>query len=798
MSRSPAVRRFMRASVGGALIAGSLTFLAAAPAAASPADGPFIACGYSTPIPITTDSGCESLDQALSDAATFGAQFASPITVTLMPGDYCPVTLPNYSRNMTLIGAGIAGLDTSGGPATFSGPEADLTSFVWNAACTGSQSYDIATPDHDTHILGSVILDNLAVIGAAGGPTGGISIDNTGLRTRDVEVKGFTGGTGVTYRYTFPQGFGDLDVENSAFLNSQTGISTQTEGSIDGSTIAGNTTGIDAHDNLNLAADTISHNTTGIAMASGSQVAADVSIVGDNTTDCTGQVSSDFEPTGGSVGSSGANLLGTTCITNHTSGDEADIAITPGTVGAVGLNGGPTESILPPSQAQGHGVAGSCGGSLTKADQREYLEGISTCDIGSVDSAGNGTPAPAAGNPTFAFGSVPTDVPAELSTTLDNGGGDLIGVTGLSFSDDTDPHFTIPANGDGCQFATLTSEQGRYCYVTVQAAPPTDGVEITGTLIVHTTGGNVDIALAATGAPAITAAGPPTAVTGTAGNGKVTVHWVAPTDNGGQPIDQYDVQYSTHSTGPWTPADTTSELSESVTGLHNGTAYFFEVAANNDFALGDYSDPSAAVTPHAPTQPSALTPIAATTIAEGKSLTLTTTLTDTTTHAAIAGGTLDLVAGGARTSATTDSHGIATTVVKPTANTSYQWTFAGSSGHGAASTPTVRVSVAQVVQAKLSAKKVKHHKVVEVYGTVSPKAAGQLVTLLRYRAGNNKTTRIAAVKIKRQRMPNRKVEVGFVFSYTPSTKGTETLAVSRAKTATNASGRSKRLTLKVS
>ena len=94
--------------------------------------------------------------------------------------------------------------------------------------------------------------------------------------------------------------------------------------------------------------------------------------------------------------------------------------------------------------------------------------------------------------------------------------------------------------------------------------------------------------------------GAPTAVTGVAGNGQVVVSWTAPVDDGGSAITDYIVQYRTGDTGDdWTLfADGVSTTtSATVTGLTNGTAYTFRVAAVNAVGTGDFSDPSAPVTP---------------------------------------------------------------------------------------------------------------------------------------------------------------------------------------------------------
>lgn len=94
----------------------------------------------------------------------------------------------------------------------------------------------------------------------------------------------------------------------------------------------------------------------------------------------------------------------------------------------------------------------------------------------------------------------------------------------------------------------------------------------------------------------------PTSVTGAAGNAQAALSWAAPASNGGVPIADYIVQFSSDSGSSWTTfADGVSAVtSATVTGLTNGTTYVFRVAAVNSAEVhGDFSAPSASVTPSA-------------------------------------------------------------------------------------------------------------------------------------------------------------------------------------------------------
>ena len=88
----------------------------------------------------------------------------------------------------------------------------------------------------------------------------------------------------------------------------------------------------------------------------------------------------------------------------------------------------------------------------------------------------------------------------------------------------------------------------------------------------------------------------------TAGNAQVTVVWSTPASNGST-ITDYLIKYSLSADGTYTTfADGVSTAtSATVTGLTNGTAYYFKVAAKNSVGTGSYSAASADATPTMPT-----------------------------------------------------------------------------------------------------------------------------------------------------------------------------------------------------
>ena len=93
----------------------------------------------------------------------------------------------------------------------------------------------------------------------------------------------------------------------------------------------------------------------------------------------------------------------------------------------------------------------------------------------------------------------------------------------------------------------------------------------------------------------------PTALTAAAGNAQAVLAWTAPSGLLAQtPITDYVVHVSTDGTTWTTFSDGTSTAATAtVTGLTNGTAYQFRVAAVNGIGTGAYSTASAAATPAA-------------------------------------------------------------------------------------------------------------------------------------------------------------------------------------------------------
>jgi hypothetical protein len=104
----------------------------------------------------------------------------------------------------------------------------------------------------------------------------------------------------------------------------------------------------------------------------------------------------------------------------------------------------------------------------------------------------------------------------------------------------------------------------------------------------------------------------PSDVVGVPGDSRVDLTWAPPTEPGGTPVIEYLVRYSTDNGITWSDPHRTSSPAAGFaeTGLANGTAYLFEVAAATSAGPGPYSDPSAPITPA--TVPGAPTGVAGT------------------------------------------------------------------------------------------------------------------------------------------------------------------------------------------
>ena len=199
------------------------------------------------------------------------------------------------------------------------------------------------------------------------------------------------------------------------------------------------------------------------------------------------------------------------------------------------------------------------------------------------------TPAAVPGPPTAAAGTIGnTQVTLSWTTPVTNGGAPI-------------KDYLIQYSSDGGLNWTTVND------ATETATTTTVGGLLNGTSYVFRVAAVNDIGTGAYSSPSATVTpaavpGPPTAVTGTIGNTQVVLSWVVPVSNGGMPIKDYLIQYSSDGGLNWTRVNDATETAATTTvgGLLNGTSYVFRVAAVNDNGTGTYSRPSLPLVPMRP------------------------------------------------------------------------------------------------------------------------------------------------------------------------------------------------------
>ena len=95
----------------------------------------------------------------------------------------------------------------------------------------------------------------------------------------------------------------------------------------------------------------------------------------------------------------------------------------------------------------------------------------------------------------------------------------------------------------------------------------------------------------------------PRSVNAATGNARATLHWLAPSDNGGASVTAYVVTPLLGSTAQPPHVFNTTKTAATVTGLTNGRALRFKVAARNSAGTGPSSPASSVLTIGAPGQP---------------------------------------------------------------------------------------------------------------------------------------------------------------------------------------------------
>ena len=161
----------------------------------------------------------------------------------------------------------------------------------------------------------------------------------------------------------------------------------------------------------------------------------------------------------------------------------------------------------------------------------------------------------------------------------------------------------------GCSYTSLTGATLTSATVSGLTQGTSYNFTVTATNAIGT--GSASTASNTVTAPSVP--GVPTGVTASAGNGLASVSWTAPASTGGSAITGYVVTpYLNGTTAQTAQTFVSTATTESVTGLTNGTAYTFKVAAKNGVGTGSQSTASASVTlPTAPGAPTIGTATAA-------------------------------------------------------------------------------------------------------------------------------------------------------------------------------------------
>ncbi len=160
--------------------------------------------------------------------------------------------------------------------------------------------------------------------------------------------------------------------------------------------------------------------------------------------------------------------------------------------------------------------------------------------------------------------------------------------------------YTVTASPGG-QSCTTTGDLS--CAVTGL----TNGTAYTFTVTAANAAGDSVASQASSAVTPRTVPSAPRDASGVAGNGQMSVSWLAPESDGGSAVTGYTVT----SAPEGRTCTTTGSLTCTVTGLTNGTAYTFTVTATNVAGSGAASQASGAVTPRTvPGAPSGVSGVA--------------------------------------------------------------------------------------------------------------------------------------------------------------------------------------------
>lgn len=289
-----------------------------------------------------------------------------------------------------------------------------------------------------------------------------------------------------------------------------------------------------------------------------------------------------------------------------------------------------------------------------------------------------------------------------------------------------------------------------------------------------------------------TSPGSPTGVAAVAGNGQATVSWTAPASDGGSAVDAYEVEASPGGAKVQVGADSTTAT---VAGLANGTAYTFVVRARNDAGFGADSVPSSAVTPAGePGRP------AKPTVRSGDRRAVVSWTAAAANGSPVTGYTVTASPGGA--TVTVDGTSTSATVSGLSNGTAYTFTVVASNAVGSspasptsdAVVPAAPPAGRTVVTASFKPAKVARGRKATLYGSVTGPTAGTVTVQVKSGAAWRSAGKAA---IRKQKLPDGRVRVGYVFSVKGKKPGTAVYRVVVSGSASWSAATSRTVKLKV-
>ncbi|HLQ15029.1 MAG TPA: fibronectin type III domain-containing protein [Candidatus Eisenbacteria bacterium] len=296
--------------------------------------------------------------------------------------------------------------------------------------------------------------------------------------------------------------------------------------------------------------------------------------------------------------------------------------------------------------------------------------------------------------------------------------------------------WTAPTNG-GCAISGYTVTP--YVGTTAGAPVNVNGTTTSTVVTALTNGTTYTFKVTATNSVGIGPAGVSNAVTpatvpdaptigaATAGNTQATVSWTAPVNTGGSAVTGYVVTPYIGATAQTATTFNSTATTQTVTGLTNGTAYTFRVAAINAIGTGPASAQSNSVTPLGP--PGAPTNVTGT--AGNAQVTLSWTAPISTGGSAITGYVVTPYIGTtAQTATTFNSAATTQTVTGLTNGTAYTFTVAAinAQGTGAASGASAAVTPATVPGAPTGVSAIPGNQQATVSWTAPASNGGSAIT----------------------------------------------------------------------